>query len=204
MKINPTRQALLHLKRRLKTARRGHALLKEKRDSLVRDFIALYKETQRLRATLKDTFGETLARLVLAQGLLGPERAEIALAGFDYAARVLVTHKNMMGVHLPVFKVEAPPADASHSGLPYSLATTPVHLDRGLKELKQTYPCFLVLAEKENALILLAEEIEKTRRRVNALEHVLIPEMEKAADYVAAVLEERERSMRTVLMKLKG
>ena len=84
------------------------------------------------------------------------------------------------------------------------MATTPVHLDRGLKELQQTYPTLLVLAEKENALILLAEEIEKTRRRVNALEHVLIPEMEKAADYVAAVLEERERSMRTVLMKLKG
>ncbi|GAG46580.1 unnamed protein product, partial [marine sediment metagenome] len=179
-------------------AKRGHRLLKDKLDMLVTEFVARIGELRRLRA-------EVEAELIAVYGLFsvargerrGAELMQALLAG-EPAELVHTSEKNVMGVTIPEFDVDELPAPGG-----YSLAMTPVVLDEALEGLVGTAPKLLELAQREKAIELLAAEIERTRRRVNALEHVLIPQLDEAVRGIRMKLDEAERDQLTRLMKVK-
>jgi V/A-type H+-transporting ATPase subunit D len=189
---------LLKLRRRLETAKRGHKLLKDKLDELLKEFMARIAENRRLR-------GEVEAALFEAYGLLAISRAEAgspAIAAALLAGRpadlVSAGEHNVMSVRVPVLELGEVPSPEG-----YSLATTPALLDGALENLSGVVPRMVELAEREKAIELLAAEIETTRRRVNALEYVLMPQLDDAVRSIRMKLEENERSERTRLMKVK-
>ncbi len=189
---------LLRLRRRAEVARRGHKLLKDKLDELMKEFLRRIAENRRLRA-------EVERKLFVAYGLLTIARAEAggatitqALLAGAPAELVSAEERNVMSVHIPVLSV----GELPHPG-GYSLATTPVVLDEALLSLSQVAPDMIELAEREKAIELLAAEIERTRRRVNALEYVLIPQLAEAVRYIRMKLDESERADLTRLMKVK-
>lgn len=198
LRVNPNRMELLKLRRRRDTAKRGHKLLKDKLDELLKEFMARISENRRLR-------GEVERELFAAYGLLAISRAEagapvIAQALLAGAPADLVTadSRNVMSVHVPVLTVTQLPTPEG-----YSYATTPALLDGALASLSGVAPKMIELAEREKAIELLAAEIETTRRRVNALEYVLMPQLDGAIRDIRMKLDESERSERTRLMKVK-
>ena len=198
LRVNPNRMELLKLRRRADVARRGHKLLKDKLDELLKEFMARIAENRRLRAAVE-------GKLFAAYGLFAIARAEagsavIAQALLAGAPAELVTaeERNVMSVHVPVLDVAELPTPEG-----YSLATTPVVLDEALLELADVAPDMIELAEREKAIELLAAEIERTRRRVNALEYVLMPQLTETIRYIRMKLDESERSDLTRLMKVK-
>ncbi len=199
--INPTRMELTRLKKRLKTATRGHKLLKDKRDEMVRRFIELVKKQRELRMNCEkflihamDGFSEIKAEMgdiAVNEALLYPVRE----------ARVSTGKANIMSVEVPTIKLED---DAGASlDLSYSFAFTSSELDDSVLYLAGILPSLIHLAETEKTCNMLADEIEKTRRRVNALEHVMIPEMQGQIRFIKMKLDENERSAMTRLMKVK-
>ena len=198
LRVNPNRMELLKLRRRAETARRGHKLLKDKLDELLKEFMARIAANRKLRASVE-------AELFSAYGLLAIARAEagapvIAQALLSGAPTELVSadSRNVMSVRVPVLEVGEVPTPGG-----YSYATTPALLDGALDSLTRVVPRMVELAEREKAIELLAAEIETTRRRVNALEYVLIPQLEGAVRDIRMKLDEAERSDRTRLMKVK-
>jgi len=198
LRVNPNRMELMKLRRRADVARRGHKLLKDKLDELLKEFMARIAENRRLREDVE-------ARLLSAYGLLAIARAEagsatIAQALLAGAPGDLVTaeQRNVMSVRVPVLEVGELP---EHEG--YSLATTPVVLDEALLGLASVAPLMIELAEREKAIELLAAEIERTRRRVNALEYVLMPQLDETIRFVRMKLDESARSDLVRLMKVK-
>lgn len=198
IRVSPNRMELLKLRRRADTAKRGHKLLKDKLDELLREFMARITENRRLR-------GEVERELIASYGLLAVSRAEagapvIAQALLAGAPEELVTaeSKNVMSVHVPVLTLGQIPTPSG-----YSYATTPALLDGALASLSAVAPKMIELAEREKAIELLAAEIETTRRRVNALEYVLMPQLNDAIRDIRMKLDESERSERTRLMKVK-
>ncbi len=198
IRVNPNRMELLKLRRRLDVARRGHKLLKDKLDELLKEFMARIAENRRLRE-------EVEAALFSAYGLLAIARAEAgspAVASALLAGRpgdlVEADEKNVMSVRVPVLRLGVTPAPED-----YSLATTPALLDGALASLADVLPRMVELAEREKTIELLAAEIETTRRRVNALEYVLMPQLADAVRSIRMKLDESERSERTRLMKVK-
>lgn len=190
---------LLKLRRRAETARRGHKLLKDKLDELLKEFMARISANRRLRSDVEGELLSGYAQLALARAEAGsPTIAQALLAG-DPADMIEAAEKNVMSVRVPIFSVT--PLETKVGG--YSLATTPAALDGALKALTHVVPRLVELAEREKAIELLAAEIESTRRRVNALEYVLIPQLEGAVREIRMKLEEAERSDRTRLMKVK-
>ena len=200
LKVSPTRQQLLQLKKRLKVARRGHVLLKEKRDSLIRDFIALLKEVAGRGTNLQQVLGRVMLHYFLAQGQNSPAQINAALTALRVKTELTAKTKSAMGVSYPTFQFKFEQDNLAI--LPY-LAKTSVAFNSSVQELQRIFGELLKLAEQENALLLMASEIERTRRRVNALEHVIIPELQSGSRAVTAVLEERDRSSRAQLLKLK-
>ena len=198
IRVNPNRMELLKLRRRLDTAKRGHKLLKDKLDELLKEFMARIAENRRLR-------GEVERALFQAYGLLAISRAEAgspAIAAALLAGRpadlLTAGEHNVMSVRVPVLELGEVPSPEG-----YSLATTPALLDGALENLSGVVPRMVELAEREKAIELLAAEIETTRRRVNALEYVLMPQLDDAVRSIRMKLEENERSERTRLMKVK-
>ena len=202
LNVNPTRMELTNLKGKLKTATKGHKLLKDKRDELMRQFIELVRENKELRRQVEKGIAEANAHMSVARSVMSDEALNVALMLPMQEMSLEITEKNVMSVMIPVFETKFKTADANDI-YSYGYAFTSSDLDDAVKALSDIMPLMLRLAEVEKSCQLMAAEIEKTRRRVNALEHVLIPQYEETIKYIRMKLDENDRSTTTRLMKVK-
>ena len=200
--VNPTRMELTRLKKQLNTALRGHKLLKDKRDELMRRFLDLVRENESLRRQVEEGIRQADTHFLLASAVMSKEALDAALLAPKQEAVLEVSSRNVMSVDLPTFALSNRTPEAGDI-YPYGFAFTSFELDGAVEQLSGLLPAMLRLAEIEKATMLLAGEIEKTRRRVNALEHVVIPGLREDIRFIAMKLEENERSSRTRLMKVK-
>lgn len=201
--VNPTRMELTQLKKQLVTAKRGHKLLKDKQDELMRRFILLIKENNQLRIEVEQTLSASLAHFVLASASLHEKFIEELVVLPADQLSVEIVEKNIMSVPVPVMyfqQNEALPSTPLH----YGYVNSNAELDDSFTQLAQVLPQLLKLAEIEKTCQLMAMEIEKTRRRVNALEYMRIPQLEETIYYIQMKLEENERSEITRLIKIKN
>ena len=201
LRVNPTRMELTLMKRRLVTAKRGHKLLKDKRDELVRRFIVLVKENAALRKRVEEELGMALKDFALARAVMEPGAMSQALLYPARKAQITMGRRSILSVPVPVFKMDED--SLGKAVLPYGLAETSAQLDGAIETMAQVLPLLIQLAEVEKTTSLLAEEIQKTRRRVNALEYVMIPQFEETIRYITMKLEENERGALIRLMKVK-
>lgn len=202
LNVNPTRMELSRLKKRLVTARRGHKLLKDKRDELMRQFLDLVRENKILREKVEKGITEANKSLVMARALNPEQITDVAFMCPRQEVTLNVGEKNVMSVEIPVFETKMRTADPADI-YAYGLAYTSEELDSAIYELAELLPEMLRLAEVEKATQMMAVEIEKTRRRVNALEHVMIPQYEATIKMITMKLDEAERSNTARLMKVK-
>ena len=200
--ITPTRMVLNQLKGRLKTARRGHKLLKDKRDELMRQFMDVVRRNKELRTKVEQGLTAAFASQQVASSIMSPEMMEQALLYPRQSVELDVTYKNIMSVNVPRYRFQTKNNDPSEI-FPYGFAQTSGELDDALEKLAQVFQDMLELAEVEKTMQLLAEEIEKTRRRVNALEYVMIPDLERNIKYISMKLEENENATKVRLLKVK-
>ncbi len=200
--VTPTRMVLNQLKGRLKTARRGHKLLKDKRDELMRQFLEIIKENKALRIKVEEGLTAAFASQQVASSLMSPEMLEQALLYPRQSVELSMTYKNIMSVNVPEYSFKTKSNDPSEI-YPYGFAQTSAELDDALEKLAEVFNDMLELARVEKTMQLLAEEIEKTRRRVNALEYVMIPDLETNIKYITMKLEENENSTKVRLLKVK-
>ncbi len=201
-RVNPTRMELTRLKRKLVTATRGHKLLKDKRDELMRQFLELVRENKSLRESVEAGIEAANKNFVLAKAGMSDEVLNVALMAPKQEVFLGASNKNVMSVEIPIFDYQTRTADANDI-YSYGFAFTSSDLDDAVKSLADILPEMLRLAEIEKSCQLMAAEIEKTRRRVNALEHVMIPEMRENIKYITMKLDENERSTQIRLMKVK-
>lgn len=204
LNVNPTRMELSNLKRRLVTAKRGHKLLKDKQDELMRKFIELIKRNKELRVEVEKELSQSFKDFLIASAVMSPQMLEEAVAFPNEKINVDITMKNIMSVYVPImnFKREMQNEDEG-SIYPYGYAQTSSELDDAILKLYNILSKLLELAEVEKSCQLMADEIEKTRRRVNALEYRTIPDLEVTIKYIRMKLDENERSTITRLMKVK-
>ena len=200
--VNPTRMELTRLKRKLTTARRGHKLLKDKRDELMRRFLDMVKENIELRERVEKGLQKAAAGFVLASAQMGDAALQTAMLAPKQSVSATVSTRNVMSVNIPVFEYQTRTAE-QNDVYSYGFAFTGEDLDTAVADLSAVFPDMLRLAEVEKGCQLMAAEIEKTRRRVNALEHVMIPQTEANIRYITMKLDEAERSTQTRLMKVK-
>lgn len=200
--ITPTRMVLNQLKGRLKTARRGHKLLKDKRDELMRQFMDVVKENKVLRERVEAGLTAAFSSLQVASAIMSPEMLEQALLYPRQSVELEMKFKNIMSVNVPQYSFTTKNNDPSEI-YPYGFAQTSGELDDALDKMARVFEDMLKLAQVEKTMQLLAEEIEKTRRRVNALEYVMIPELEGNIKYITMKLEENENSTKVRLLKVK-
>lgn len=200
--ITPTRMVLNQQKARLKTATRGHKLLKDKRDELMRQFMDVVRRNRELRARVEDGLTEAFAALTVASAVMSPEMLEQAILYPRQSVELDMKFKNIMSVNVPVYDFHTKTADEGDI-YPYGFAQTSGELDDALKALSRVFEDMLELAQVEKQMQLMAEEIEKTRRRVNALEYVMIPQCQENIKYISMKLEENDRSSKVRLMKVK-
>lgn len=194
---------LTNLKRKLTTARRGHKLLKDKQDELMRRFLDLVRENKELRRKVEDGIEESNRHMALARSVMSDSALNVALMMPSQKMSLDVSEKNVMSVMLPVFDTKLKTADENDI-YSYGFAFTSSDLDAAVKSLSDIMPYMLRLAEVEKSCQLMSAEIEKTRRRVNALEHVMIPQYEETIKYITMKLDENERSSTIRLMKVKN
>jgi len=200
--INPNRMELLRLKKQLVTARRGHKLLKDKRDELMRQFLDIIRHNQELRLRVEKLLAAANRDMVMARAVMPPAIMDSALmSGRENLTLSIDTH-NIMSVNVPVFSSMFEMSGMAET-LPYGMASTAGELDQAIMSLKSAFPVMIELAEVEKTAQLLADEIEKTRRRVNSLEYVLIPELQTAIRDITMKMDENERGNLTRLMKVK-
>lgn len=200
VRVNPTRMELTRLKKRLTTAVRGHKLLKDKRDEMVRQFIIYIRRNYELRLEVEKAVESVSVRFSLAKAQMGALRISEALLYPARAAIYEVGERNVMSVNVPTIRYTG---GDEISDIPYAFAFTSSALDSAVIELSVLLPKLLELAEVEKTCNLLADEIEKTRRRVNALEYVMIPEVQESIRYITMKLEENDRASLVRLMKAK-
>jgi V/A-type H+-transporting ATPase subunit D len=196
--INPTRMELLRLRKRLALARRGHKLLKDKQDELMKRFMGLVTQIKELRLSVEEELEQSFKRFLVARSVGGGEVVETAVSLPTRKTHVEVGKQQVMNLVVPVFELRSEGKVAS-----YGLATTPAELDTALMAMEKALGRMVELATKEKALELIGDEIEKTRRRVNALEYVLIPNLEETIRYISMKLSEMERGNLTRLMRVK-
>jgi len=200
--INPTRMELTRLKGRIKTARRGHKLLKDKRDELMKQFMEVVRRNRALRRRVEEGLEKAGRAMAVAGAVMSPEMLEQALLYPKQSVELDVTYRNVMSVNVPVYHYHTANEDPTEI-YPYGFAQTSGELDAAIEALGAVFQDMLALAEVEKTMQLLAQDIEKTRRRVNALEYVVIPEMERNIRYITMKLDENERGNTTRLMKVK-
>ena len=200
--INPTRMELTRLKGRLKTAVRGHKLLKDKRDELMKQFLEIVRKNRELRAKVEKGLERANAAFTVASALMSPEMLEQSLMYPKQSVELDMKFKNIMSVNVPVYAFHTRNEDPTEI-YPYGFAQTSGELDSALEALSQVFQGMLELAEVEKTMQLLAEDIEKTRRRVTALEYVMIPDFQQKIRYISMKLDENERGNITRLMKVK-
>lgn len=201
LNVNPTRMEMTKLKKQLKTASRGHKLLKDKLDELMKQFLEIVRENKRLREEAEKALENAYKNFIIARAVMSQEFLGEALMMPKQAVAVDVSQKNIMSVNVPVFdfKTENNQSDI----YPYGLAFTSGELDSAMESFSDAMQPLLKLAESEKSAQLLAQEIEKTRRRVNALENVMIPNYKETIKYITMKLEENDRANITRLMKVK-
>lgn len=203
LNVNPTRMELSRLKKRLQVASRGHKLLKDKQDELMKKFIDLIKKNNDLRIEVEEELSGSLKDFMMAKAVMSTQMLEEAIIMPTERISLDVTKRNIMSVNVPVMKFIKEGREGA-SIYPYGFAQTAGELDSAIKKLYDILPHLLELAEVEKACQLMAGEIEKTRRRVNALEYVMIPQLEETISYITMKLEENERGNLTRLMKIKS
>ena len=186
--INPTRMELTRLKGRLRTAVRGHKLLKDKRDELMRQFMDMVRKNRQLRKKVEEGLAGANAALAVASAVMSPEMLQQALLYPKQGVELDMELKNIMSVYVPVYSFKTRTADSADI-YPYGFAQTSGELDDALSALSGVFQDMLELAQAEKTTQLLAEEIEKTRRRVNALEYVMIPELQTNIRFISMKLE---------------
>lgn len=204
LNVNPTRMELSRLKKRLATSTRSHKLLKDKQDELMRQFINLVKYNNKLRKEVEDQLQSSLKDFVMARAVMSSEFLEEAVSYPKESISVEVGEKNVMSVSVPVMNFKRQLEGDEGSIYPYGFANTSSELDDTLSKLYGILPQLLELAEVEKSCQLMADEIESTRRRVNALEYMTIPQLEETIKYIRMRLDENERSATTRLMKVKS
>lgn len=202
MNVNPTRMQMTKLKRQLQTAKRGHKMLKDKRDELMRRFIELVQENKKLREKVEAELELCNAHFVNASAVMNKKALDSAMMSSKQQTGLDITTKNIMSVDVPVFSTVTGSPDKGDI-YPYGFAFTSFELDDAVQSLEELLPEMIKLAEMEKSCELMSAEIERTRRRVNSLEHVMIPRYEATIKYIAMKLEENDRSSRTRLMKVK-
>ena len=203
LNVNPTRMNLSTLKKRLETSVRGHKLLKDKQDELMRRFINLIKENKELREEVEGELSISFKDFLLASAIMSPEMLEQAVALPAQRTNVDIVTKNIMGVDTPIMNFTIEKISESGSVYPYGFAQTTADLDDAIGQLNNVMLKLLKLAEVEKTAQLMADEIEKTRRRVNALEYKTIPDLQETIKYIVSKLDENERANITRLMKVK-
>ena len=200
--VSPTRMELTRLKGRLKTAQRGHKLLKDKRDELMKQFMDVIRENRSLRRRVEEGLMRAHGSFTVASALMSPEMLEQSLLYPKQSVELDMTFQNIMSVDVPKYEFRTSSQDPGEI-YPYGFAQTSGELDDAVDAMSQVFQDMLKLAEIEKTSQLLAEEIEKTRRRVNALEYVKIPEMQENIKYITMKLDENERANTIRLMKVK-
>ena len=200
--VTPTRMVLNQTKKRLQTATRGHKLLKDKRDELMRQFMAIVRRNKELRIRVEEGLTDAFSALTVAASIMSPEMLEQALLYPRQSVELGMDFQNIMSVNVPIYEFRTKNNDPAEI-YPYGFAQTSGELDNALSALSKVFEDMLALAQIEKTMQLLAEEIEKTRRRVNALEYVMIPEMQANIKYISMKLEENDRSTKVRLMKVK-
>jgi V/A-type H+-transporting ATPase subunit D len=197
-RVNATRMELLRLKKRLLLASRGHKLLKDKRDELMRLLLEIIDEVKEMRLSVEKEFDSILEMFVLAKARMGPFQIEQALLMPSKKISVSMIQKNLMSVRVPEYSKEV-----SGNIIPYGFLNTSGDIDISLDKFDKFIEDLLSLAEKEKTVQLMATEIEETRRRVNALEYKLIPDLQEAIKFITMKLDENERAGTVRLMKVK-
>lgn len=201
LNVNPTRMELRRLKTRLKTAVRGHKLLKDKSDETIRQFMLYVKENKRLREEIEGEVSEALRSFLLSSAVTTSQVLEEAVAMPGFSVELETSEKNVMSVVVPQISVK----EGDKKDLyPYSFASVSSELDGSIANLSELLVKLVKLAEVEKTCNMLADEIEKNRRRVNALEYVMIPQLEETIKYITMKLDENERSNTIRLMKVKS
>lgn len=201
MNVNPTRMELRRLKTRLKTATRGHKLLKDKSDEMIRQFMVYVRENKRLREGIETELSSALKGFTLARAVSSNAVIEEAVMMPATKAEISLSSDNVMSVEVPSISV------VEHEGqdkYPYSFDTVTSELDASIGTLSTLLVKLVKLAEVEKTCNMLADEIEKNRRRVNALEYVMIPQIEETIKYINMKLDENERASTIRLMKVKS
>lgn len=207
--VSPTRMVLADLKRRRITAIRGHKLLKDKQDELMRQFIEKVRYNMSLRQEVEEQLAESFRDFMLASAVMSPEMLEQAVSFSKTKLLVEIQSVNHMSVHIPEMNfvrqsiVEGETEIPEGTGQPYGYAQTSGDLDAAIERLDRVLERLLELAEIEKSCQLMADEIESTRRRVNALEFRTIPDLDETIKYIRMKLEENERATITRLMKVK-
>lgn len=200
IQVNPTRMEMKKLQTRYITARRGHKLLKDKRDELMRQFLSVVKEDKELRERVEKRLAAAYGSFSVASAVSSPEMLREALIMPRKEGSLDISYKNMMSVTVPVFDYKT----AEDGGaMNYGMAFTSGELDASVRELGDVMQELVRMAELEKTAQLLAEEIEKTRRRVNALEYIMMPRYLEGIKRINMKLEENERGNLTRLMKVK-
>ncbi len=203
LNVNPTRMELTNLKKKLASARRGHKLLKDKRDELMRRFMEMVRENQRLRSEVEAAIQQANAHMAVAGSVMQTAQLETALMLPKQELQLDVHEQNIMSVQIPVFNTKYKTENSSDI-YSYGTAFTSSDLDEAVRSLSEIFPKLMRLAEVEKSCQLMADEIERTRRRVNALEHIMIPDYEETIRYITMKLSENERSTAAGLMKVKN
>ncbi len=200
LKVNPTRMELRRLKDRKKTAVRGHKLLKDKSDEMIRQFIGYAKENMRLRLEVEQELSNALAGFMLAKSVSTDSVIWEALSMPAISMELGLSTKNIMSVNVPSIEIKK---SESTSLYPYSFASVTSELDKSISTISALAEKLIKLAEVEKTCNMLASEIEKNRRRVNALEYIMIPQTEEAIHDITMKLDENERGNIVRLMKVK-
>lgn len=200
LQVNPTRMELSSIRKRLKTAVRGHKLLKDKRDEMMRQFVDFVRENAKLREKVERELTAAMRDFLMARAAMSSEALETALIMPSRSLEINMKTQNIMSIDVPRFEISSKENDTIY---PYGLLDTSGELDEAIARLDSVLKEMVELAEMEKACNMLADEIEKTRRRVNALEYVMIPDMEETIKYIKMKLDESERGERVRLMKVK-
>lgn len=202
VQVNATRMELTKQKRKLATSKRGHKLLKDKRDELMKQFLDMVRENRALRKRVEDALIRAHGSFTVASALMSSEMLEQSLLYPKQSVDLDMSFKNIMSVNVPIYDFKTKSADSGEI-YPYGFATTSCELDGAVDALSSVFTDMLKLAQMEKACQLMAEEIEKTRRRVNALEYVVIPDCEAKIKSISMKLDENERNNTIRLMKVK-
>jgi len=200
LRVNPTRMELNKTKKRLRNSQRGHKLLKDKRDDLVKKLVVMATRSRDIRKIVEKELSIVFEGMNAAQALMNPMAMEVAMMLPKQSISLEVGTQNLMGVDIPVFNYDI---KNENDIFPYGYYGTSIELDNALVKLKNMLPHLLELAEIEKSVQLLSQEIEKTRRTVNALEFVRIPNLQQTVKYIRMKLDENERGNITRLMKVK-